>query len=245
MATSKAHSLFVATQKRLHPDKPTRELQKLSDTRWACRHGAVNAICYTYDSLLSTLEDISEGPDRLKAVEAQGLLLQVKDFKFLISLIIFDRILTCTKSLSDSLQSMQIDLGKAADLVMATEGTLQEFRTDSEWEKIFTYTKKVAELNSVEINATVQSRRQRQAPHRFEDGIVYQSTGTRDILSSSQHYKVNVYFPVLDSVLMERRNRFSHNNIELMKAISLINPVKNIFGCTHPKASNHSVQLRL
>ena len=63
MATSKAHSLFVATQKRLHPDKPTHELQKLSDTRWAYRHGAVNAICYTYDSLLSTLQEISEGSE--------------------------------------------------------------------------------------------------------------------------------------------------------------------------------------
>ena len=97
MATSKAHSLFVTTQKRLHSDKPKHELQKLSDTRWACRHVAVNAICYTYDSLLSTIEEISEGSDRLKAVEAQGLLLQVKYFKFLISLIIFDQILTCTK----------------------------------------------------------------------------------------------------------------------------------------------------
>ena len=77
---------------------------------------------------------MSEGS---KAVEAEWLLLQVKDFKFLISLIIFDRILTCTKSLSDSLQSMQIDLGKAPDLVMATEGTLQDFCTDDEWEKIF------------------------------------------------------------------------------------------------------------
>ena len=35
------------------------------------------------------LEEISEGSDRLKAVEAQGLLLQVKDFKFLISLYYF------------------------------------------------------------------------------------------------------------------------------------------------------------
>ena len=70
MAASKAHSMFVATQKRLHPDKPSYELQKLSDTRWACRHGAVSAICYTFDSLLSTLEEISDGPDRAKAVEA-------------------------------------------------------------------------------------------------------------------------------------------------------------------------------
>ena len=229
MSASKAHSVFVATQKKLHPEKPTHELQKLSDTRWACRYGTVSAICYTYDSLLTTLEEISEGPDRLKAVEAQGLLLQVKDFKFLVSLIIFDRILTCTKSLSDSLQNSQIDLGKAADLVLATEGTLQDFRTDDEWEKVFNYAKSVAGINNVEISATVQSRRQRQAPRRFEDGIICQSIGARDILSSSQHYKVNVYFPVLDSILLELKNRFSHNNIEIMKGISSINPQSRKF----------------
>ena len=113
--------MFVATQKKLHPDKPTHELHKLSDTHWVCRHDAVNAICYTYDWLLSTLEEISEGSDRVQAVEAQGLHLQVKNFKLLVLLIIFDRVLTCTKSLSDSLQISHIDMGKVADLVLATE----------------------------------------------------------------------------------------------------------------------------
>ena len=28
-------------------------------TRWACRQGAVNAICCTYDSVLSTLDEVS------------------------------------------------------------------------------------------------------------------------------------------------------------------------------------------
>ena len=173
MAASKAHLMFVATQKRLHSDKPSYELQKLSDSRWACRHGTVSAICYTFDSLLSTLEEISDDPDQAKAVEAQGLLLQVKDFKFLVSLIIFDWILTCTKGLSDSLQSSQIDLGKAADLVLATESTLQDFYTDNEWEKVFEYAKRVAEVNKTEVNANVQSRscKQRQVPRHFENGI--------------------------------------------------------------------------
>ena len=119
---------------------------------------------------------------------------------------------------------MQIDLGKVTDLVIVTEGTLQHFCTDNEWEKVFTYAKKVTELHSIEINATVQSQRQRQPPRHFEDGIVCQSTTETDILSSSQHYKVNIYFPVLDSILMELKNRFSHNNNKIMKAISSINP---------------------
>ena len=58
ISTSKAHTIFMAKQKQLHPEKQVHQLQKLSDTRWACRQGAINAICSTYDSLLATLKDI-------------------------------------------------------------------------------------------------------------------------------------------------------------------------------------------
>ena len=117
-------------------------------------------------------------------------------------------------------------MGKAADLVLATESTLQDFCTDNEWEKVFEYAKRVAEVNKTEVNANVQSRscKQRQVPCRFENGIICESTGAREILSSSKNYKVKMYFPVLDSILSELRNRFNHNNIEIMKAISSINP---------------------
>ena len=91
-------------------------------------------------------------------------------------------------------------------MVLATESTLQDFCTDNEWEKIFDYAKKVAKVNKIEINVNVQLRRHRQVPRRFEDGIICESTEAREILSSSQHYKVNMYFPVLDSMLSELRN---------------------------------------
>ena len=42
-------------QKELKPGKQLRRLQKLSDTRWACRRGSVNAICCTYDAVVATL----------------------------------------------------------------------------------------------------------------------------------------------------------------------------------------------
>ena len=135
----------------MHPEKSVHELQRLSDTRWACRHNAVNAICCTYDALPSTLQKISNGTDRAKAIEAAGLLAQVNSFKFLLSLIVFDRVLTCTKSLSDCLQNTQLHLAKAADLVAATISTLEVFRTESEWNKLWAYAEKVAEVNEVEV----------------------------------------------------------------------------------------------
>ena len=76
-----------------------------------------------------------DGDDRVKAAEAEGLLHQIKSFKFLISLILFWQIFSCTKSLSDQLQSTTINLSKAAELVNSTLDTLQIFRSDQEWEK--------------------------------------------------------------------------------------------------------------
>ena len=100
---------------------------------------------------MSTLQKISNGTDRAKAIEAAGLLAQVNSFKFLLSLIVFDRVLTCTKSLSDCLQNTQLHLAKAADLVAATISTLEVFRTESEWNKLWAYAEKVAEVNEVEV----------------------------------------------------------------------------------------------
>lgn len=70
-----------------------------------------------------------------KAVEAKGLLLQDKSFTFILQLVIFDRILSCTNSLTDCFQSKQVDLAKAADLVSTTMSVLKTFRSEEEWIK--------------------------------------------------------------------------------------------------------------
>ena len=58
----------------------------------------------------------------------------------------------------------------------------------------------------------------------MQDGIVLAPTGTREALSTSQQYKVNLYFPVIDSFLAELNRRFSQENIEIMRAIHAFNP---------------------
>ena len=128
ISTTKAHHIFLQQQKVLHNDRKTLQLQRLSDTRWVCRFAAVNAICLTFDSVLATLQEIREGTDSVKAVEATGLYHQVATFSFIVSLVTFYKILQCTKNLSDQLQSSSIDLACAADLVLTTKTTLEEYR---------------------------------------------------------------------------------------------------------------------
>jgi hypothetical protein len=84
LSRAKCHSVFLQQQKEFHPDQQQRQLQRLSDTRWACRHGAVSALCYTCDAVLATLSVIANGNDGVKAAEARGHLLQVQSFRFIL-----------------------------------------------------------------------------------------------------------------------------------------------------------------
>jgi hypothetical protein len=75
---------------------------------------------------LLTIEDVLVGRDVKKAIEARGFYCQKKSFPFLVSLITFDRILTC---MSDQMQSSTLDLSLATELVLATKTTLMEYHT--------------------------------------------------------------------------------------------------------------------
>ena len=89
LSSATAQTIYCKQQASMHPGQPTCELQHLSDTQWACRYFAIDAICSTYDVVLSSLEIIMDGDDRIKAFEVEGLLHQIKSFKFLISLVLF------------------------------------------------------------------------------------------------------------------------------------------------------------
>ena len=45
------------------------------------------------------MEDVADGSDIDKAIEARGLYHQIHSFSFIVSLVTFDKILSCTKHL--------------------------------------------------------------------------------------------------------------------------------------------------
>ena len=56
VCSAKVHAVHINQQSLLHPSKPVHQLQRLSDTRWACRYFAVEAVCSTNDVILATLQ---------------------------------------------------------------------------------------------------------------------------------------------------------------------------------------------
>ena len=137
------------------------------------------------------MQIITEGDDRAKAVEAKGILLQVKSFKFLVTLVLFWRILSCTKSLSDHLQSAKTDLAKASELIKATLETLQ---SDTEWDKHYKYITDAASLFDIDV-MPLRPQRSSQLPQRLRDVILLESHGSREASSSS--HDINKNFSIL------------------------------------------------
>ena len=234
LSSSKCHVMFVRHQQAIYKDKQVRQLQRLVDTRWACRANAVATICHTYKAVVATLEEFIADSDsnKTRVCEARGLLLQVKCFQFMVSLVIFDRILSCTKSLSDALQCNNLDLAKAANLVSATIRMIQDFRSDSEWKKVFTYVEKVAEHHNLSVECEpdrMSNSRVRTLPCRLEDSVITSTTGTREQSTTSLDYKINFYYPILDAILFELKRRFDEKNQKIMIALQACHPSSSKF----------------
>ena len=206
----------------------------------------MDAICCTFDSVLATLEDISNGVDKSRAVEARGILNQIKCFKFLLLLVIFCRILSFTKALS---QSISNDMARAADLVQATIKTLTDIRNDKAWDHLYKYTQDIARLNNIEISwsTTARPSRSKRLPQRLQTGIVMESTGSREVSNSSNELKV-MYFCILDSILGELKRRFENKNLKIMRAIQSCNPQSSEFlnyETIDPLADHYSLDVNL
>ncbi len=169
------------------------------------------------DTLFQFSDECSDGS------RVCGLLAQIQSFGFILNLVVFDRILSVTKSLSDALQSPALDLAKASSLVESTVETILKFRTDIEWSKIFSYTENIANHHNISIPSSA-SARTRRVPSRYNSAYITTSTGSRETYDSSVDWKINVYFPILDALLSELKRRFDEKNRAIIVAIQACNP---------------------
>ena len=113
-------------------------------------------------------------------------------------------------------------MAMAADLVHATMGILQDLRTESKWEQVLKYVQEVASLHNIHAEAP-RSQRARQIPRRYEDGLVIETTGSREELMTSEYLNISIYFPILDAMLSELDRRFAEN-LEHMRSIQACSP---------------------
>ena len=62
-----------------------------------------------------------------------------------------------------------------------------------------------------------------------DDIMIMESTGAREIVETGESYKISLYFPILDAIISELRNRFDNKYLDLMRAIKCCNPSSSQF----------------
>lgn len=204
-----------------------RELQRLSDSRWACRYITCRNLTVRLSAVKRVLEDISEESHPDRAVEARGLLGQI-DLNFTGLLSAFKKVLGSTTFLSDMLQSPKLDLSKAVDLIGALKQTFEEYRSEtylnSLWDEI------MQTCDNCGISSDMSLHKRKKQLSRTLQGCVVTSTVGQDVkMESKETFKLHLYYPIIDCMIGEIERRFTKLNCGIMKGIQALNPSSSNF----------------
>ncbi len=101
---------------------------------------------------------------------------------------------------------------------------MQSFRDDFVFKTLYTQVLEFCQENDIDVNEKARLRRQRQVPARFSDSIVTSTFGHRDYIDNEEQYRTTIYYPLIDSVLIELNHRFSSETIEILVSVSSLCP---------------------
>ena len=225
MTNSAVISTFNEMKKVTEVDHLVAPLKRLSDTRWSCRYLSLKGILKTLPAVIRTLEEVSQGTHASRTVEARGLLVQVRSFKFILLLEIFVKILAITNALSEQIQNSQLVLGAAARLVCSVTKAISSARQDKEWDRTWTAAIDRAQSSNADLPTVGRSR---QRPRQIDDFVLMESTGRRDQPSGQDDpktfHRTHTYYPVIDAMSSEMDRRFSSTNRMIMTGVSACYP---------------------
>ena len=221
MSGSYVHEKWLSVQRDMYKDAP-RELQRLSDTRWACRYKACKNLMDRLPAVLRVLHEIDVENSGERSVEARGLLIQI-DLTFIATLAVFRKILGDAKCASDMLQAPSLDLAKALDLIHALQETLEDCRAGSCFDDLWQQSVETANKCNVAVEA-VEKRTQR-GNSRLTEYLVESTVGQRRSKEGDKDkFRTGVFYPILDHLNAELQRRFSKNNCDIMRGIQALNP---------------------
>ena len=195
-------------------------LKSQSGTRWVCTYTSVKAVMSQIAAVVETLIVLVDDRDPKTSQESYSLLIALCDFEFIFGLVTLHMILANTASLSAYLQGKDVDVVHAREAALGTKETFKKCRDDSSfqlvWEKANILSTEVEEVlqdkdTDVEFKEATEGRRKK--PSRKQQARVGEdpSMETNVILTPKDTYRMNTYFPSLDTVIVELSSRFGED----------------------------------
>uniref|UniRef100_H3ACH6 TTF-type domain-containing protein n=1 Tax=Latimeria chalumnae TaxID=7897 RepID=H3ACH6_LATCH len=181
-------------------------LKKHSDTQWACRKRAVDAVVQSLPALHNALDRIVSGgvPNcKPKVVsDAQGLLSTIETFEFKFMLIFWRNVLNKIYTLSTFLQSSTFNLVTALNFLDTCLSDVEALRSDES----FSFFEDIAQQLAKECGTTVSFHEKRaKKKKKFHD----ENLEDCPMKDAQQKFKVETYFCLLDVFSRQLKERFN------------------------------------
>ncbi|XP_067125294.1 zinc finger MYM-type protein 1-like [Centruroides vittatus] len=217
---------FSASTKRwqvLKDEIPTLSLKPFSSTRWESRIDALKVLRYNlakiYDALFALYSDNSRDPETRNM--ANSLLLKIKSFKFICSIITWNIVLTKINIASKVMQESDSTLPNIVLILEQTKTYLSNIRLNEGFNDILEEAKKIADDIDCDpsfppINIVRPRTKKRLFDYECED------EAPKD---SADQFKINFYFVILDTALSKLEERFE----QIKQHDTLFNFLNNLY----------------
>ena len=127
------------------------------------------------------------------------------------------------------LLAVSLDFGQAHVLINAVIEQIEGLRNDEEFSHLYNNINLFCAQHEIDLTTTIKVKRSRSISTRFKNCIVLGTTGQRDVVDCEDKYKSSIFYPVIDSILIEMKDRFSHSNMEILRSVSSLCPASSTF----------------
>lgn len=188
-------------------------LKRTSDTRWSSHYDTLISLARMFKSVITVLEIVRiDGTSSEQKLEARVLLDYMQSYEFIFSLHLMRKVLGITNDLSKALQRKDQDIVNAMSLVNVCKERLQMMR-ESNWDSLLAQISSFCEKHHIDV------------PNMDEDfARKGKSRRNAQVITNLHHYRVELFYTIIDKQLQELDDRFNEKNTELLLCMSCLNP---------------------
>ncbi|XP_031256009.1 uncharacterized protein LOC116113999 [Pistacia vera] len=188
-------------------------LERFRDTSWGSYYDTLMYIITMFSSIIDTVELIADdGSISEQKCEANNLLEMMQSFNFVFSLHLMKDILGLTSELSQVLQRGDQDIVNAMKLVGLCKQRLQMMR-EGGWDSFLCQVSSFCVKHNIDVPYMDDMFLPLGQPRRKAQEI-----------TNLHHYRVELYYAILDMQLQELNSSFNEVNIELLLCFACLCP---------------------
>jgi hypothetical protein len=114
-------------------------------------------------------------------------------------------------------------------LISAVINQIGELRNEEEFSKLYDKITEFSADNDIDLDIEMRAKRERKTSTKFKNCLITSTIGQREEIDSKNKYRIFIFYPVIDSILIEMNDRCSKTNMEILRAISSLSPDSSTF----------------